>query len=79
MRAKVLEFEVFEKTPEGFNGIEFRRVSGQANQPETLLGFLSEETLDGCAAVSGQAVPDEQEFTRNGMQQVTEKRPGLGL
>jgi len=50
--AKVFEFGLFEKTPQGFNGVEFRGVRGQANQPETLVGFVSEETLDLSAAMS---------------------------
>ena len=72
--AKVLEFDVFEKTPQGFNRVEFRGVRGQANQPEPLLGFLGEETLDFSTTVSGQAVPDEQQFAGDVVQPVTQKK-----
>src|SRR5713101_2400199 len=68
---------VFPVAPEVLHRVEFRSVSGQALQFEPGL-LAGDPVLDQAAAVSGQAVPDDQQPAREMGQEVSKKLDHLG-
>src|ERR1700724_2185983 len=63
---------VFPVAPEVLHRVEFRRVSGQALQFEPGL-LAGDPVLDQAAAVSGKAVPDDQQPAREMGQEMRQK------
>src|SRR5713101_3282685 len=68
---------VFPVAPEVLHRVEFRSVSGQALQFEPGL-LAGDPVLDQAAAVSGQAVPDDQQPAREMGQEMSKKLDHLG-
>src|ERR1700732_342753 len=68
---------VFPVAPEVLHRVEFRRVSGQALQFEPGL-LAGDPVLDQAAAVSGKAVPDDQQLAREMGQEMRKKLDHLG-
>src|ERR1700730_10698213 len=68
---------VFPVAPEVLHRVEFRRVSGQALQFEPGL-LAGDPVLDQAAAVSGKAVPDDQQPAREMGQEMRQKLDHLG-
>src|SRR5574341_1884651 len=76
--ATVTQFNMLEIAPDPFIRVEVRGIAGQALQMDALGSTLSEEIADVGAAMSRQAIPDDQQLAGEMPQQMLEEAHEIG-
>ena len=80
MTAQVLHLNVLEIVPYPFIGVEFRGITRQLRQIQLFRATLAQKVLDRAAAVSGQAIPDDQQLATDVTREVLQKlHDGLAI
>jgi hypothetical protein len=62
MAAEIAEFNALQVVPDALVRIQLRRVPRQLLQVQPSGGAVTQEVLDGLAAVNRRAIPDDQEL-----------------